>query len=140
MEEAGDEGFGHEQAAAVAGRQGGGLVEEGAGVEDLEQLGVGVPDDLEVTPGKGGETLGKLAATGCVNSLEETPVAARGESQVVVVGQALRPVSAKHAKSQVFVDDDQAGAAASVGRVVDLTAEQRVSVSIGVEGRLELIG
>ena len=79
VEKAGREGLGHKQAAAVAGGQGGGLVEEGAGVENLEHLWMRVPHDLEVPPGKGGEALGKLAAAGGMNSLEEPPVAAGRE-------------------------------------------------------------
>ena len=79
MEKAGREGLGHKQAAAVAGGQGGGLVEEGAGVENLEHLWMRVPHHLEVPLRKGGEALGKLSAAGGMNSLEESPVAAGRE-------------------------------------------------------------
>ncbi len=78
MEEPGDEGFGHEQAAAVAGGEGGGLVEEGAGIEDLEHFGVRVSHDLQVPLGESGEALGELTAARRVDSLEEPPVAAGG--------------------------------------------------------------
>jgi len=41
VEEPGDERLGDEESAAVAGGQGGSLVKEGAGVEDLKDFGVG---------------------------------------------------------------------------------------------------
>ncbi len=52
MDEAGGQGLGDEQAAAVAGGQGGGVVEQEPGVEDAEHLWVGMAD--AVTAGVAG--------------------------------------------------------------------------------------
>jgi hypothetical protein len=69
------------------------LVEQWAGVEDLEHFGMG-PTDRADDVGRGTrEQLGQLAAPGAVEGLEEPPVPARGERQVVV-GQPGRPLSA----------------------------------------------
>jgi hypothetical protein len=76
VEEPGHERFRHEKPAAVTGGEGGRLVEERSGVNDLEDVGVGVADDGQIALGKGGQTLGQLPAAGGVDALEEAPVTA----------------------------------------------------------------
>ena len=141
VEEARNERFGHQEATAVAGGQGGRVVEEGPGVEDLEDFGVGVANDGQVPFGEGGEPLGELASARGVDPLEEPPVAAGGERHIVAIGEIRWPVATQDAQRQVLVDDDhdQTGPARSVVVVVAVTAEQPVGGQVGVEGGLELL-
>jgi hypothetical protein len=140
MDKAGDESLCHKQAAAIAGGQGGRLVEERPRVEDLEHLRVRMPHDRQVAPGESGEALRELTTARSVDPLEESPVATGGQGQVVVVGKAVWPVPAEDSQRQVLVEDDHAGGVlGSVGGVVGVTAEERVGDNIGVEGRLKFV-
>ena len=73
-----------------------------------------------------------------MDPLKEPPVAAGGKGQVVVVRQAVRPVPAEDAHGEVLVNDDHCRAAVSVS-VVGGRTEERVGVSIRIEGGLELL-
>jgi len=77
------EGLGDEEpTGAVAGGDGGGLVQQRSGIQDLEDLGVWVANDAEITAGQGGEELGELPAAGCVDALQESPVPEGGKRKV----------------------------------------------------------
>jgi len=101
---------------------------------------MGVADGVPVGRAQRGKQLGELAATGCVDALEEPPVSAGREHQVLVVGQALWPPAADHPDGQVLVDHDHLGVFLRSGSVVGVATEDRVGHDIGVESGLELVG
>jgi len=83
--EAGGEALGDEQAgAAVAGGDSGGLVEERAGVEDLEDFGVGMSETVPAGWAELVEEPGELTAPRAVEGLEEPPVATGGQDEVII--------------------------------------------------------
>jgi hypothetical protein len=97
MGEASGHRLGGEQAGATeTGGEDCCLVEQGAGVEDLEHFGMGPTDGADDVGWGTREQLGQLAPSAAVEGLEEPPVPAGGERQVVV-GQPGRPLSAQDA-------------------------------------------
>ena len=90
---------------------------------------------LSVVVVEPGEDPGELAAFRMVQRLEDAPVTARGEPQLVV-GQVRRPQAAHHAHGQVLVDDDHGGGGRSA---IGWIAKQRVGLRDGVQGGLELV-
>ncbi len=91
--------------AAVTPRDGGGFVEEGARIEDVEYLWVR-PADCGDHRGAGSrEQPGQLPTSIAVECLQEPPVPARRKRQLVV-GQIGGPTAAQHADGQVLVDHD----------------------------------
>ena len=58
-----------ESAGVVVGRDAGGLVEQGAGVEDLKDFGVRVADHAEISAAQAGEELRELSGAAGVDAL-----------------------------------------------------------------------
>lgn len=64
----GGEGLGDEQPAVAAG-DGGGIIQQGPGVQDFEDLGMGMAERGPVSFGQQRENLGELTAPGGVEGL-----------------------------------------------------------------------
>jgi len=127
-------------AGVVAGGDRGGLVEDRARVENLDDLGVRVADGFAVLGAEPSQDGRQLTGAGVVDALQEPVVAGDRQSQHVVIGQAVGPVAAHHVDREVLVDHDhrKARRAMSVGLVGMLAAQVSVGDQIGVQGGLEL--
>jgi hypothetical protein len=65
------------------------LVEEDAGIEDLEDFWVGKPNCVQVLIREAGENVRQLPRSRRVNPLDQPPVPRRGKGQIVVVVRSL---------------------------------------------------
>jgi hypothetical protein len=86
-----------------------------------------------------GEQLGQLTASAAVQRLEQPPMGARRQAQLVVIGQTLGPAGPEHAHRQVLVNDDHRN---RLGSVLDFgaAADERIPIRHGVQSGLELAG
>jgi len=91
--------------APVAPCDGGGFVEEGARIEDLEYLWVRPADGGDYRGAGSREQPGQLPTSIAVECLQEPPVPACRKRQLVV-GQIGGPAAAQHADGKVLVDYD----------------------------------
>ena len=86
-----------------------------------------------------GEQLGELAAPAAMQRLEQPPMGAGRQAQLIVIGQTLGPAATQHAHRQVLVNNDHRN---RLGSVVDFgsAADERIPIRHGVHSGLELAG
>lgn len=73
-----------------------------------------------------------------MESLEQPPVPGGGQGDVVIVGKPARPITANHADSQVFVDNNHVCRVSGLVAIVG-ASEQRVRVGDLFERSPELV-
>ncbi len=132
------EGLPDEPPATEASRDPGGFVEQRASVQEGEDLRVGVP--YAVTPGwaQRRKYAGQLAALTTVESLQQTPVVACGQGELVI-GKLEGPVASHNPRREIFVHDDHDGTLSRLREVGIAAAQEGIGGGNGVKAGLEVV-
>ncbi len=68
---------------------------------------MGIPDGVLIGRAQGSEQLRKLASSGFMHALQQSPVSTHRQQEVIIIGQPIGPVPTDNPHGQVLIDDDQ---------------------------------